>query len=44
VSVVADLLLRKKRLGLLAEIVREFVAIVVRAKGVQHAQVVSASR
>lgn len=42
VVVFADLLLRKKRLGVLAEIVREFVAIVDRAKGVQHAQVVSA--
>ena len=42
IVVFADLLLRKKRLGLLAEIVREFVAIVDRAKGVQHAQVVSA--
>ena len=42
VVVFADLLLRKHRLVLAPEIAREFVAIVDRAKGVQHAQVVSA--
>jgi F-type H+-transporting ATPase subunit delta len=42
VTVFADLLLRKKRLPLLPQIVREFDALVDRAKGVQHAEVVSA--
>lgn len=42
VVVFADLLLRKKRLGLAHEIAREFAVIVERAKGVQRAQVVSA--
>ncbi len=40
--VFADLLLRKKRLGLAAEIAREFQALVERVKGVQRAQLVSA--
>ncbi len=42
VVVFADLLLRKKRLGLMDEIVRAFDALVDRVRGVQHAQVVSA--
>ncbi len=42
VAVFADLLLRKKRLALLPQIVRDFAAIVDRVKGVQHAHVVSA--
>ena len=42
VVVFADLLLRKKRLGLAAQIAADFEAIVERAKGVQPAQVVSA--
>jgi F-type H+-transporting ATPase subunit delta len=42
VVVFADLLLRKKRLVLCPEIVREFEALVDKARGVQHAEVVSA--
>jgi len=42
VIVFADLLLRKKRLNVLDAIVLEFKGIVERAKGVQHAVVVSA--
>lgn len=42
VVVFADLLLRKKRLPLMPQIARDFAAIVDRAKGLQHAQVVSA--
>lgn len=42
VQVFADLLLRKKRLGIAASIAREFKAIVERAKGLERATVVSA--
>jgi len=42
VRVFADLLLRKKRVGLLAAIAHEFQAIVERAKGLERATVVSA--
>jgi F-type H+-transporting ATPase subunit delta len=42
VVVFADLLLRKHRLGVARDIVREFEALVERAQGVQRAQVVSA--
>jgi F-type H+-transporting ATPase subunit delta len=42
VVVFADLLLRKKRLAILPDITREFAALVDHAKGVQHAEVVSA--
>lgn len=42
VAVFADLLLRKKRLDVVSEIAREFGAIVDRAKGLQHAELVSA--
>ena len=42
VRVFADLLLRKKRLGLLQAIAHEFQAIVERAKGLERATVVSA--
>jgi len=42
VVVFADLLLRKKRLVLATEIAREFQVLVDRAKGLQHAEVVSA--
>ena len=42
VRVFGDLLLRKKRLGLLGSIAREFQAIVERAKGLERAAVVSA--
>ena len=44
VRVFADLLLRKKRVGLLAAIAHEFQAIVERAKGLERATVVSAVR
>lgn len=42
VQVFADLLLRKKRLGITGSIAREFKAIVERAKGLERATVVSA--
>jgi F-type H+-transporting ATPase subunit delta len=42
VALFLDLLLRKKRLGELETIVREFEALVERAQGIQRAQVVSA--
>jgi F-type H+-transporting ATPase subunit delta len=42
VQVFADLLLRKKRIGIVRAIAREFKAIVERAKGLEHATVVSA--
>ncbi len=42
VVVFGDLLLRKHRLPLVGEIARDFAALVERAHGVQHAQVVSA--
>lgn len=42
VQVFADLLLRKKRIGITASIAREFKAIVERAKGLERATVVSA--
>jgi F-type H+-transporting ATPase subunit delta len=44
VRVFADLLLRKKRIGLLEAIAHEFQAIVERAKGLERATVVSAVR
>lgn len=43
VAVFADLLLRKKRLNLAGEIAHEFQGLVERAKGLQRAQVVSAT-
>lgn len=42
VAVFADLLLRKKRLNVVTEIAQEFGEIVDRAKGIQHAELVSA--
>jgi F-type H+-transporting ATPase subunit delta len=42
VQVFADLLLRKKRIGITGAIAREFKAIVERAKGLERATVVSA--
>jgi F-type H+-transporting ATPase subunit delta len=42
VTVFADLLLRKKRLGLIDDVVREFAILVERAHGTRHAVVVSA--
>ena len=42
VVVFADLLLRKHRIALMGDIVREFAGLVERAHGVRHAEVVSA--
>ncbi|HTR97736.1 MAG TPA: ATP synthase F1 subunit delta [Candidatus Acidoferrales bacterium] len=42
IVVFADLLLRKKRLAIVGDIARDFAALVERAKGLQHARVVSA--
>jgi F-type H+-transporting ATPase subunit delta len=42
VQVFADLLLRKKRIGIIGSVAREFKAIVERAKGLERATVVSA--